>query len=214
MSAKPKASRLFLFTLICCTALFSCAQQDPPALAAAKKNVRRFWIAGRQGSCTLTIVSPKRALTAAHCIPDPTVIQISENITITFAAPLETAGDAIQLTAVFVSHYTDTAVLEGNFSASYYPPVDDNEGLVYSVDEAVLCGYPMFNKVMRCTRVKRVKNAGFSALFETTVIPGQSGGAVFSLDGKLIGIIQYMTSDGLAGVGSVTGVQSGADVAQ
>lgn len=216
----PKSKRFFLFTLICCAASMlwlGCsvsyerrsAKKPLSALELAMKNVRRYDIYGG-GSCSMTIVSPTQAFTAAHCMPAPEALIISPTEMINVFPPMWTAdAGKISLKPLFVSHDVDGAVIGGKFTEDSYPEVDTNGGEVYAVEEAWLCGYPMFSNELRCTKAKRVENSRFAAHFQASVIPGQSGGAVFSLEGKLIGIIQYMTQEGLAGVGSVSGLQSG-----
>lgn len=217
MDSKTSNNRLFLFILLCCTASFigcsvSTASKEPygnAALEQAKLNVRRYNINGNS-SCSGTIVSKNLFITAAHCIPSSEDLEVAPGVDIISLPPtLELAVGNTRMLPDFVMHYTDGAVLTGDFNEAFYPEVDNTAGLVYEVDEAILCGYPMFSSELRCTKAKRVSNSRFAALYQASVIPGQSGGAVFSLDGKLIGIIQYMTDEGLAGVGSVTGLLSG-----
>jgi S1-C subfamily serine protease len=43
-------------------------------------------------------------------------------------------------------------------------------------------------------------------MFNTTVLPGMSGGGVFNMEGELIGIINAMSPEGYAIIASTTGL--------
>lgn len=180
---------------------------SPEFLAMAKQSVVRVSILGT-GTCSATVVSKSEAVTAGHCIPS------TQNL---FAfmlqggagLPMFVVGKGISVTPRGLSPQVDAAVIVGDFSqVPAALDVDHNTGEIFRVEEAVLCGYPFFNDELRCTRAKRVGNKGFAAAFDAVAIPGQSGGAVFSLEGKLIGIVFGVDKDGLTYAASTTGVLS------
>lgn len=181
---------------------------EPTELEQAMQNVVR--IKDPTGHCSGTIVGPHTLITAAHCVPRPSQKDMLMAMFLGIAP--EEPQVAVEKTGeVVVLEYTapatiDAAVFVGNLERPTYPVVDVLEGEVYTADQAMLCGYPLRSSVLRCTPAKRLQNAGFKALFEATILHGESGGAVFNMHGKLIGIIQGMTPEGYAYVGSTAGV--------
>lgn len=163
------------------------------------------------GSCSATVVSNAIAVTAAHCLPE-------KEEPVSIADILNNVADVPQYMLLgrnnqvaVISHaygQLDTAVIKGNFTGYGNITVDILNGDLYTVKEAILCGYPAFNEELRCVRARRVSNSHFDALFDTVGIPGQSGGGVFDMEGRLIGVLRGVTEEGYTAVGPTTGTMS------
>lgn len=207
---------IVLLGLTCATVLF-CSLLEAGQIKAnqvrnAKSAVVRLSLMG-SNSCSATIISDRYAITAAHCIPP--LAEMYGYLLSVGKPPIFVVGTKIAAAPVVNNERLDVALIEGDFaSLNRGVEVDRFKGEVYEVKEALLCGYALFTDVLRCTKAKRIGNSFFSAKFDTVGIPGQSGGAVLSLDGKLIGVIQGVDEDGLTHVGSTTGVLSLAPLAQ
>lgn len=163
---------------------------DAMNLAAALKNVIRYDVLAG-GSCSATVITKSLAVTAAHCIPPAPVFMM-------FAftqpvPPLRVSKTQAPLMPVLVDTYTDRALLSGDFSTFNPIAVDHLDGRVFTEKEVVVCGFPGENHQLRCSSAKYKGRYIFGAVLENTIIPGQSGGAVFALDGTLVGITQGMT---------------------
>jgi V8-like Glu-specific endopeptidase len=178
---------------------------DIAAIEAAKRAVVRVSILGG-GTCTATVVSPTHAITAAHCIPS---MESFMSYLLQGKPPIFFVGSMALVYPQSVFGKVDAATLKGNFSGlAKATNVDNTLGRVFHVEKAVLCGYPLYSSTLRCEVARRVSNIGFYAKFDTVSIPGQSGGAVFALDGQLIGTISAVDQYGHTIVSSTTGVLS------
>ena len=201
-----------LFAAVVFLSLMEEGKAKAKQMDSAKSSVVRISMMG-SNSCSATIISDKYAITAAHCIP-PLAEMFSYMLSVG-KPPMFLVGSNIAVSPVMTNERLDVAVVEGNFAAlNHSIRVDRFKGEVYEVREAVLCGYALFTDTLRCTKAKHVGNSFFSAKFDTVGIPGQSGGAVFTLDGRLIGVIQGGDEDGHTHVGSTTGVLSLVPLAQ
>jgi hypothetical protein len=201
---------LSFFGLLLCGALLSYlpAEGDKAkkALDLAISQVVRM--ESPMGSCSGTIINETVLITAAHCVP-PTQIETPFGFVNVSLPPMQLVRDGTVLAPGFVvPGYVDGATMHGDFSGFSTLPVDDVNGDVFVVDRAVICGYPLFSNKLRCTEARHVGNTVFHSLFDSPGIPGMSGGAVFSLDGKLIGIISAGTEAGYTEVVSTAGMLS------
>ena len=190
MKARFGLIALLIFSLV------GCSKPKPLWLNSQVK----FYI-GDQGSCSLTVISTNRAITAAHCLPIvPTPLGIME---LPDVMHLED-GRVLKIETIDIR--LDRAMVSGDFSGFIPAEVDFDSAEMFKVEAAIVCGYPGRSKELRCTLAKRVRNEAFEACFDVTLLPGQSGGGVFSLDGKLIGINQRVTEDGISCVNTPTGM--------
>lgn len=191
----------FLFTLICCIALNGCVMKPKPLPSIVNSQI--YFYGDGQRMCSATVIDESHAITAAHCLPlirTPFGIMLMEQAVMTLED-----GSVLEVDSFDVR--LDRAILRGHFSDYEAAPVDFARGEVFKADQVWLCGYPGQSKELRCDFVKRVRNEGFQACFDVTLLPGQSGGGVFSPDGVLIGINQRVTEDGLSCVNSPTGMK-------
>lgn len=172
----------------------------------AKKTVVRISILG-SGTCSATVVSDKYAFTAAHCLPAPPAF--FSYLLGAGQHPMYLVEKRIAIVPAAQENRMDAGVLFGNFvTLPQASLVDHTKAKVFEVEKAVLCGYPLYSSVLRCNVARRIGSSQFAAVFDTTALPGMSGGAVFSLDGELIGIIHSVNDEGQTRVSSTTGVLS------
>lgn len=177
----------------------------PPAIMElAKANVVQITIMG-EGSCSGTVVDKRLLVTAAHCVPDvdPNAVAVDQKGNLIYPLILTVLGTPLIPLKLF---RIDAAVLGAPLDSFSEIRVDNSDGDVFRVKEAVLCGYPLDSSKIRCAKAKHKTNSVFASLFDHVPIPGQSGGAVFSMDGKLIGIIHSATPDGATAVASTAGI--------
>lgn len=189
---------MFFFSLVCCSALTGCGDE----LSSTAQVSQQYYNGNGQKWCSMTVINETQAITAAHCLP----------IIVTPFGIVEVSGYTLHMDdgrVLEIESYDlrlDRAVLKGDFKGAKTIRVDLTMGSVFKVYHAFLCGYPGKSTVLRCEFVTRARNEGFQACFNNTLLPGQSGGGVFSLDGTLIGVVQRVTEDGLSCVNSTTGM--------
>lgn len=200
---------LILFTFF--QGLSAHVNASPNFLELAKKSVVRISILG-SSTCSATIINDKQALTAAHCIPSNE--EFFMYLISTQKPPMYLVASKLETFPLISNERLDAAIIQGNFASLHKADVDLYSAEIFKVDKAVLCGYPLFSNTLRCDVANRVGNSFFTAKFDIPGLPGQSGGAVFSMDGRLIGIIQSVDDNGHTRAGSTTGVLSLAPLPQ
>lgn len=175
-------------------------------LERAQYNVVKLAVFNGQGNCTGVVVDEGRLLTAEHCImPEP--FRSACILPVCYLAMIKAGlGARVPLRLIQTIPTMDLAVLGGDFRGYHPISIDYVKGEIFNTEEAILCGYPLGSSHLRCEQSKGLGKSFFSREFEGTVLPGQSGGAVFTHAGRLIGIIHSVGSEGQTNAASTTGV--------
>jgi hypothetical protein len=163
----------FLVVLAACAAPRLTAAPDTPEIANARHSVR-IW-KNEDGSCSVVVVAPGRALTAEHC----RVLLEAGRIEGLRVAGMERIGD------------TDSATITVPGLACPCAPMASEPAALG--DQVLVVGYPYgAGRVLAWGVVQEDPIVGELAGLRFALVPvapGNSGGGVFNASGRLLGIV-------------------------
>lgn len=144
-----------------------------------------------QTFCTGSVVNNTTIITASHCVlietpfgatmnPDPIEVRSNDNV------PHKTYAIVHSLMPQL-----DTAVLKGNFRIytkfKFIDDISTLQGMRNKHTKLLACGYPLHGD-LHCQVATYHDLLNFQWLVDGLILPGMSGGPVFTPDGSIIGV--------------------------